>query len=123
MSITSLAQLSDADFLLTLTNTDVPKHKGLTMFLVPMTTPGITVSEVKTLGGVRTNITTYQSVRVPDSARVGDVDGGWRVLALALEFEHAGGFGADIERVLQAALDEAGKPADDGRRLLDDPTV
>ena len=120
---TSLAQVSDAIFVLTRTNTEVPKHKGLTMFLVPIETPGITVSEVKTLGGVRTNITSYDNVRVPDSARVGDVDGGWRVLALALEFEHAGGFGAEIERVLQVAVEEAGKPADDGTRLLDDPTV
>src|SRR4051794_14610730 len=120
---TSLAQVSHAVFLLTRTNPDVPKHKGLTMFLVPMDAPGITVSEVKTLGGVRTNITSYDDVRVPDSARVGDVDGGWRVLALALEFEHAAGFGTEIERVLDIAVDEAGKPADDGSRLLDDPGV
>ena len=51
-------------FLLTRTNPDVPKHKGLTMFLVPMDTPGIEITPVHTLGGERTNITFYNDVRV-----------------------------------------------------------
>jgi alkylation response protein AidB-like acyl-CoA dehydrogenase len=121
---TSLAQVADYVFLLTRSDPEAPKkHQGLTMFLVPISTPGITVSEVKTLGGERTNITTYDEVRVPDSARVGEVGGGWTVLSTALEFEHSGGFATEIERVLQVAVDEASKPDDAGVRLIDDPTV
>ena len=120
---TSLAQVADYVFILTRTNTEVKKHRGLTMFLVPMTTPGITVSEVRTLGGERTNITSYQDVRVPDTARVGTVDGGWAVVASALEFEHAASFATEIDRVLKVAVEEASRPGPDGTRLLDDAAV
>lgn len=120
---TSLAQVADYVFLLTRTNLDVPKHKGLTMFVIPMSTPGITVSEIKTLGGERTNVTTYQDVHVPDSDRVGDVDGGWAVLASALNFEHAANYGPEIRRVSKAAAVEASTPGPDGSRLIDDPVV
>jgi alkylation response protein AidB-like acyl-CoA dehydrogenase len=120
---TSLAHVAQYVFLITRTSTEGKKHKGLTMFLVPLDTPGITVSEVKTLGGERTNITSYESVRVPDTARVGEVNSGWAVLSSALEFEHANGFGAEVARLLDVAVDAASKPDTDGRRLLDDPLV
>lgn len=73
--------------LLTRTNTEVAKHKGLTMFLVPMDTPGITVEPVHTMGTERTNATFYDDVRISDEWRVGDVDGGWKVMGVALSFE------------------------------------
>ena len=55
-------------FMLTRTKPDAPNHKGLTMLLVPMSTPGIAISEVKTLGGKRTNVTCYYDVRDPTHA-------------------------------------------------------
>ena len=84
---TTMAHEADYVFLLTRTNPDKPKHKGLTMFLVPMDTPGIEITPVHTLGGERTNITFYTDVRVPDSCRVGDVDAGWSVMNAALVYE------------------------------------
>jgi alkylation response protein AidB-like acyl-CoA dehydrogenase len=84
---TTMAHIADYVFLLTRTSPDKPKHKGLTMFLVPMDTPGIEVTPVHTLGGERTNITFYTDVRVPDSCRVGDVDAGWSVMNAALVYE------------------------------------
>jgi alkylation response protein AidB-like acyl-CoA dehydrogenase len=120
---TSLAQIADYVFLLTRTNLEVKKHKGLTMFLIPMSTPGVSVSEIKTLGGERTNITSYDDVRAPDSCRVGEVDGGWNVLTSALNFEHAVNYGPEIARLLRVAVEEASQPAADGERLIDDPTV
>jgi 3-oxochol-4-en-24-oyl-CoA dehydrogenase len=85
---TSMAHEAKYVFLLTRTNPDVPKHKGLTMFLVPMDTPGVTVEALHTLGAPgRTNRTFYRDVRVADSWRVGDVDGGWAVMNVALTFE------------------------------------
>ena len=65
---TTMAHEAHYVFLLTRTNPDVPKHKGLTMFLVPMDTPGIEITPVHTMGGERTNITFYSDVRVPDAA-------------------------------------------------------
>ena len=87
---TTMGHIADYVFLLTRTSPDKPKHKGLTMFLVPMDTPGIEVTPVHTLGGERTNITFYTDVRVPDSCRVGDVDAGWSVMNAALVYERNG---------------------------------
>jgi alkylation response protein AidB-like acyl-CoA dehydrogenase len=84
---TTMAHVADYVFLLTRTSPDKPKHKGLTMFLVPMDTPGIEVTPVHTLGGERTNITFYTDVRVDDRWRVGDVDAGWSVMHAALVYE------------------------------------
>lgn len=87
---TSGAHLAQYVFLLTRTNPAVAKHKGLTMFLVPLDTPGIDVQAVHTLSDERTNATFYEDVRVPDRYRIGDVDGGWRVIRHALDLEHGG---------------------------------
>jgi alkylation response protein AidB-like acyl-CoA dehydrogenase len=84
---TTMAHEAQYVFLLCRSNLEVPKHQGLTMFLVPMDTPGIEVTPVETMGGERTNITFYSGVRVPDSCRVGDVDDGWSVMHAALVYE------------------------------------
>jgi alkylation response protein AidB-like acyl-CoA dehydrogenase len=84
---TTLAHVAQHVLLLTRTNPDVPKHRGLTMFLVPLDTPGITVQAVHTMASDRTNVTFYDDVVVSDSCRVGDVDGGWAVMAIALGLE------------------------------------
>lgn len=121
---TTLAQEAHYVFLLTRTNPDAPKHKGLTMFLVPMDSPGIEIQPVHTMGGERTNITFYDSVRVPDSARVGDVDAGWRVMQIALAFERGGGLAGEFGRHLEAATAWA-RGAESGQRRprIDDPDV
>ena len=61
---TTNAHIADYVLLLTRTNPDVPKHRGLTVFLVPMNQPGVEVQAVHTLSGERTNITYYNDVRV-----------------------------------------------------------
>lgn len=98
---TTMAHEATYVFLLTRTNTEVPKHRGLTMFLVPTDTPGFELQPVHTLGGERTNITFYSDVRVPDSARVGEVDHGWDVMRVALSYEHGTSWGAHLERLVQ----------------------
>ena len=84
---TTMAHEAKWLILLTRTNPDVPKHKGLTMFILPMDTPGITVEPVPTMGTEKTNATFYDNVRVGDEAVLGDVDGGWRTMGVALAFE------------------------------------
>lgn len=88
---TTLAHEAAYVFLLARTRNDGPKHKGLTMFLVPLDTPGIGTEPVHTLGGERTNVTYYSDVRIPDSCRVGEVNEGWRVMTVALTYERSGG--------------------------------
>ena len=87
---TSTAQVCSHVFVLTRTNTEVPKHKGLTLFLVPTAAAGFDLQPIYTLGGQQTNATFYSGVRVPDSARIGGVDVGWSVMHVALTFERAG---------------------------------
>ena len=84
---TTMAHVADWVILLTRTNTDVPKHKGLTMFILPMSTPGISVDPVPTMSDERTNATFYDDVRVGDECVLGDVDGGWHVMGVVLSFE------------------------------------
>ena len=101
---TSTAHMATHVFLLTRTNNEVRKHRGLTLFLVPLDLPGIEIQPIYTLGGQRTNTTFYNDVLVPDAARVGDVDAGWSVMRVALTFERSigeTGFGPTFWRRLQ----------------------
>ncbi|WP_167097691.1 acyl-CoA dehydrogenase family protein [Mycobacterium sp. DL592] len=75
-------------FLITNTDPGAPKHKSLTMFLVPLDTPGIEIQGIRTVDGDRTNIVYYSDVRVDDKYRLGEVNGGWTVLREPLNAEH-----------------------------------
>ncbi len=116
---TTLAHEAAYVFLLTRTNPDAPKHRGLTMFLVPMETPGIEITPVWTVSGERTNITYYSDVRVPDATRVGEVDGGWDVMRIALTFERNPTMVAELDRVLRRFVDWAHTQPD----VLERPSV
>src|SRR6201997_271076 len=85
---TSNAQNARYVFLLTNTDPQGPKHKNLTMFLVPLDSPGIEIQPIRTLDGDRTNIVYYSDVRVDDLYRIGEVNGGWTVMRSALDSEH-----------------------------------
>jgi 3-oxocholest-4-en-26-oyl-CoA dehydrogenase alpha subunit len=85
---TSNAHHAQYVFLITNTDPGAPKHQSLTMFLVPLDSPGIEIQPIRTVDGDRTNITYYSDVRVDDRYRVGEVNGGWVVLRGALNAEH-----------------------------------
>ncbi len=89
---TSGANIAQYVLMLVRTNPDVPKHKGLSLFVVPLDSAGIEVQAVHTFQDERTNITFYDGVKVKDSYLLGEADGGLRVMAAALELEHGGGF-------------------------------
>jgi alkylation response protein AidB-like acyl-CoA dehydrogenase len=118
---TTMAEISEYVFLLTRTNSDVAKHKGLTMFLVPLKTPGITIDPIATLGGERTNQVFYDGVRVPDSCRVGEVDGGWDVLMTALTYERSGV--GDDSRIYHTAVTMAEGAEPDAPYAISKPAV
>ena len=84
---TSLANFADYVWLAARTDPDPEKkHKGLTMFLVPTSSPGFSCTPVRTLGA-RTNATYYENVRIPDKYRVGEVNGGWKLITSQLNVE------------------------------------
>jgi len=100
---TSGANIAQYVLMLTRTNPDVAKHKGLTMFVVPLETAGIDIHPVYTFQDERTNITYYDGVKVKDSYRLGEVDGGAKVMAGALQMEHGGSFAKSQWAMLHAA--------------------
>lgn len=121
---TTNGHIGDYVFLLTRTNTEVARHKGLTVFLVPMDTPGIEAQAVYTLSGERTNITYYTDVRIEDRWRVGEVDGGWQVLTSALQDEHSAGYVGHTERLLGLAEQWARETTGpEGKPKIEDPEV
>lgn len=76
---TTLAQFAKYGMLLARTNPDVPKHEGLTYFIVDMKSEGIEVKPLKQMtGSSEFNEVFFTDVRIPDSMRVGDVNDGWR---------------------------------------------
>jgi alkylation response protein AidB-like acyl-CoA dehydrogenase len=131
------------------TNPDVPKHRGITLFLVPLEQDGVERRPIETLGGERTNFVYFDDAVVADSNRLGPVDQGWQVASGALATEHGmdGAHGTDDRApgadrelidafpgaatwmgVLSVALDAAVQWARttrraDGTAMLDDPVV
>lgn len=126
---TTMAHEASWVMLLARTDTSVPKHKGLTMFLVPMDTPGIVVDPVRTLGSERTNVTFYTDVRVPHSAVLGEVNQGWQCLTYMLTEERGSAFGAGmsfmgtLRQVTAATLGWARATERDGHRVIDETAV
>ncbi len=87
---TSGAHHSDWGLLLARTDPDAPKHKGISAFLVDMTTPGIDVRPLRQINGMaHFNEVFFTDVRVPDVCRLGPVDEGWRVANTMLSNERA----------------------------------
>jgi len=64
-----------------------PHHAGISIFLIPMDTPGISFSEHKALSGEISCTVFYDEVQADDDMRIGDVDGGWKVIVDALASE------------------------------------
>jgi acyl-CoA dehydrogenase len=95
---TSGAQYSDWGMIVTRTDPDAPKHKGLTYFIVNMKSPGIEIRPIKQINGGETfNEVFFTDVRIPDSQRLGDLGQGWQVALTTLMNERVaigGGGGA-----------------------------
>lgn len=100
---TSGANIADYVLMLTRTDPTAAKHKGLTMFIVPLKADGVEIQAVHTFQDERTNITYYDGVMIPDSYRLGEVGGGLAVMAASLEIEHGGGFIDTQRHMLHAA--------------------
>ena len=81
----SYAHVAQVGQLLARTDHDAPKHRGLTMFMLPMDTPGIEVRPLRQMNGqAHFNEVFFDDVRVPDANRVGDAGGGWRAILTTL---------------------------------------
>jgi alkylation response protein AidB-like acyl-CoA dehydrogenase len=84
---TSLIQYADYVWLACRTDPDLPRHKGLSMILVPTDSPGFSYTPVHTVAGVSTSATYYEDVRVPVTNLVGELNGGWPLMTNQLNHE------------------------------------
>ena len=125
-------------FLITNTAPEAPKHKSITMFLVPLNSPGIEIQGIRTVDGDRTNIVYYSDVRVDDKYRLGEVNGGWTVLREPLNVEHGAVAAApdglqdtsimmhqagSLAEAVDKAVARVTRPDPHGRRLIEDKSV
>jgi alkylation response protein AidB-like acyl-CoA dehydrogenase len=75
---------------------DLPKHKGITVFVLPMDSPGVEVRPIRQMsGGTSFNEVFLTDVRVPDQNRVGDIGEGWKVALTVLGFERGSSDGSN----------------------------
>jgi len=116
---TTNAQFSQYGLLLARTDPDLPKHKGLTMFIVPMDAPGVTVRPLRQISGdAHFNEVFLDDVAIDEDATVGPVDGGWGVGMTTLMFERVTiglggeGFGWRADRFAGSLLAEPGAAED-----------
>lgn len=84
---TTGAHRSEYCWLAARTDPAAPKHKGVSLFMVPMDAPGITVRPIMTMAGERTNMVFWDNVRVPAEYMVGEENRGWYHVATALDLE------------------------------------
>jgi alkylation response protein AidB-like acyl-CoA dehydrogenase len=106
---TSYAHLADIGEIVCRSDVDLPKHQGLTAFLVDMHAPGVEVRPLRQMtGGASFNEVFLSDVRIPDSHCLGDVNGGWAVALTTLMNERAaigggplGGGGFRIEKLVE----------------------
>jgi alkylation response protein AidB-like acyl-CoA dehydrogenase len=84
---TSLANQADYVWLAVRTDPDAPKHKGISILIVPTSADGFSLSPIHVVGGARTNATFYDDVRVPVGARVGEENEGWKLITTQLNHE------------------------------------
>jgi alkylation response protein AidB-like acyl-CoA dehydrogenase len=112
------------------TRTDpTDKHRGITLMLVPLDQPGITINKIDTMGGVpmgdeRTNEVFVEDVFVPDEYVVGEVGKGFQYISQALDLERFTMFTfAPIKQRLDLLCDYVRTAERDGRPLREDPVI
>lgn len=87
---TSGANTADYVWLAARTDPDAPRHKGISILIVPTADDGFSWSPIRTVGGLTVTATYYSDVRVPAADVVGAVDGGWRLITAQLNHERIG---------------------------------
>jgi alkylation response protein AidB-like acyl-CoA dehydrogenase len=122
---TTLGHRADAIFLLARTDTDAPKHRGISFILVDMKTPGIQVRPIINMaGGHEFNEVIFDNVRVPRRNLVGEENRGWYVAVTLLDFERSGiDYSAIGRRLLDEMLEYARDTRRHGQPLLETPWV
>jgi 3-oxocholest-4-en-26-oyl-CoA dehydrogenase alpha subunit len=106
------------------TDPEAPKHHGITLFLIPMDAPGLTVKEIWTMGDERTNEVFFDDVRVPHDHVVGELGRGFQYISEALDLERFTMFTfSPIKQRLDLLIDYVRTASRDGEPLAEDALV
>ncbi len=123
-SFTSCAHFADYIWLAARTDPDVKKHRGISLFLVDIDTPGIEITPVYTIGGVRTNSTFYDNIRVPKSRLVGEENKAWKYMTAQLDLERIALCPySPLTRRIEETIEWAKKTKMDGMSIIDQEGV
>ena len=122
---TSLVTDADYVWLAVRTDPEAPKHKGISILIVPTSTPGFRHAPIKNMGNMNTNQTFYDDVRVPVTNLVGKLHGGWKLIISQLNHERvtlasSGLIEGPFEDVVRWAKTTR---LADSRRVIDQPWV
>jgi len=118
------AQRSTHEWLCVRTDPDAPKHRGISVIIVPIDHPGVTIRPLTAWSGYRTNEAFFDDVRVPATNLVGEVDRGWRYITGALDLERGALTNAgDLRRAVDDLVALADRPRRDGQVPAHDPAV
>jgi 3-oxocholest-4-en-26-oyl-CoA dehydrogenase alpha subunit len=121
---TTSAHFAEWYWLAVRTNPDARKHKGISLFILPMDHPDIQITNMDTIGDERVNEVFLDDVFVPDDMVVGEVDKGWYYVSEALDFERFTLFTVSAYvRKYEAFRDWVRTAERDGRPLRSDPVV
>jgi alkylation response protein AidB-like acyl-CoA dehydrogenase len=122
---TSLADFSDYVWLAARTDQEAKKHAGISMFIVPTSAEGFGISPIMTVGGVRTNATFYDDVRVANDYLIGGLNQGWSLIVGQLNHERVSLMNVGpLRRLLDDTTEWARQTRRrDGRRVIDEPWV
>ena len=122
---TTMAHRADWIMLLTRTDPDAPKHRGISFVLVDMKSPGVSVQPIINMaGGHEFNQVTFDDVRVPRANVVGEEDRGWYVAVTLLDFERSGiDYSASARRLLDDTKEFATETKRNGVPLIEIPWV
>jgi len=121
---TTSAHFADWYWVAARTDPEAPKHRGISVFLVPMDHPGLSIHEIRTMGDHRTNQVFFDDVRVPGDYLVGELNRGWTYVCEALDYERFTLYTVGPLAVKFRALVELLKlTVVDGRALSEDPVI
>jgi hypothetical protein len=121
---TTSAHFADWYWLGARTDPDAPKHKGITLFLLEMNHPGLTIQPTWTIGDERTNQVFFDNVWVSDDFVVGEVNRGWTYICEALDLERFAMMPVGIlERKVEALCEYVANAQRDGLLLREDRVV
>ena len=122
---TSLARDADYIWLAARTNPDVKKHKGISLFCIPMDTPGLSIEPLHLLSSHNINHTFFDDVRVPASTLIGEENGGWGLITSQLNRERVTICSSGmVTKALEETVEFAkSTQLADGTTLIDKPWV